>query len=212
MSTSGPSRQTVNASYHPGGGASPSLRRARRPFKLGNAFVGGAVALFAAGVYAYSISSVKQDDFSDVADLLPPAAERAKIRTIEDEARDAALAKGQQLGSLSSLSTSSQGGGAATAPLSPVYQPSSPSALSKPLPSTSIGVIDEELGISGMDLPADLNLSWSEYLPKRMSEWGWFKRRGLVEDKGNVLVWGAPDVDKVGKVGDGLETKGPRRV
>lgn len=111
MSTSGPSRQTVNASYHPGGvsgsaphkaaqfltcaaklppthhvsvppaprrlclyiglhspantsqGASPSLRRARRPFKLGNAFVGGAVALFAAGVYAYSISSVKQDDF-----------------------------------------------------------------------------------------------------------------------------------------------------
>jgi hypothetical protein len=125
MSTSGPSRQTVNASYHPGGvsvctvpltstlpttlhfhfpppkvthlqaiglrtashrfdppdvaqrppvethvrpaytsqGASPSLRRARRPFKLGNAVVGGAVALFAAGVYAYSISSVKQDDF-----------------------------------------------------------------------------------------------------------------------------------------------------
>jgi cytochrome c oxidase assembly factor 3 len=63
-----------------------------------------------------------------------------------------------------------------------------------------------------MDLPANLNLNWSEYLPKRMSEWGWFKRRGLVEDKGNVLVWGAPDVDKVGKVGDGSETKGPRRV
>ena len=44
-------------------GSSPSLQRARKPYNLGNFLIGSSLALFAAGVYSYSISSVKQDDF-----------------------------------------------------------------------------------------------------------------------------------------------------
>ena len=39
------------------------LARARKPFRTANLLVGGGLALFAVGVYAYSISAVKQDDF-----------------------------------------------------------------------------------------------------------------------------------------------------
>lgn len=37
--------------------------------------------------------------------------------------------------------------------------------------------------------------------PKRLSEVEWVKKTGLVEEgKGNLLVWGAPNVDKVGSM------------
>jgi cytochrome c oxidase assembly factor 3, fungi type len=45
---------------------SASLLRARRPFFLRNMVTGIAVASFAIGVWAYSISAVKQDVFDDV--------------------------------------------------------------------------------------------------------------------------------------------------
>lgn len=47
-------------------GMSASLLRARRPFFLRNMATGIAVASFAVGVWAYSISAVKQDVFDDV--------------------------------------------------------------------------------------------------------------------------------------------------
>jgi len=45
---------------------SPGLQRARAPFRLRNAITGLILAGFGVGVWAYSISAVKQDDFSDV--------------------------------------------------------------------------------------------------------------------------------------------------
>ena len=48
---------------------SPSLQRARKPFLIPNIIVGSCVALFTVGVYAYSISAVKQDDFVSLSDL-----------------------------------------------------------------------------------------------------------------------------------------------
>ncbi|KAF8838632.1 hypothetical protein BDN67DRAFT_971274 [Paxillus ammoniavirescens] len=45
---------------------SPGLLRARAPFRLRNALTGLVLAAFGVGVWAYSISAVKQDDFSDV--------------------------------------------------------------------------------------------------------------------------------------------------
>lgn len=45
---------------------SPGLQRARAPFRFRNAFTGGILASFAIGVWAYSLSAVAQDDFSDV--------------------------------------------------------------------------------------------------------------------------------------------------
>ena len=45
---------------------SPGLQRARAPFRFRNALTGGILASFAIGVWAYSLSAVAQDDFSDV--------------------------------------------------------------------------------------------------------------------------------------------------
>ncbi|EKD01302.1 hypothetical protein A1Q2_04380 [Trichosporon asahii var. asahii CBS 8904] len=98
----GPTQQQVNNSYYPG--LSEALKRARRPYQMRNLLTGGAVVAFILGVYAYSISAVKQDDFSDVVDLLPPAEERALVKTIEDEQREAEAAR---LGSTSTSSTPS---------------------------------------------------------------------------------------------------------
>ncbi|KAK0546375.1 hypothetical protein OC845_004617 [Tilletia horrida] len=64
--------RSTHASYHPDGyGVSEGLKRARRPFFWKNTLTGGAILGFAAGVYFYSISKVKQDDFSDLATLPP---------------------------------------------------------------------------------------------------------------------------------------------
>lgn len=47
---------------------SPGLVRARRQFFVPNLITGTAIAAFAIGVWAYSISAVKQDTFDDVDD------------------------------------------------------------------------------------------------------------------------------------------------
>lgn len=48
-------------------------------------------------------------------------------------------------------------------------------------------------------------------LPRRLSDITWVKNSGLVEkETGNVLVWGAPNVDNIGSIRD--RTKGPRLV
>jgi cytochrome c oxidase assembly factor 3 len=45
---------------------SPGLKRAREPFRVRNALTGLALGAFAVGIWAYSISAVKQDVFDDV--------------------------------------------------------------------------------------------------------------------------------------------------
>ncbi|KAJ3490726.1 hypothetical protein NLI96_g1206 [Meripilus lineatus] len=61
------SRKDVNSSYRPKSNVmSPGLQRARAPFRFRNALTGGILASFAVGVWAYSLSAVAQDDFSDV--------------------------------------------------------------------------------------------------------------------------------------------------
>jgi cytochrome c oxidase assembly factor 3 len=52
-----------------------------------------------------------------------------------------------------------------------------------------------------------------QWLPRRLSEMGWVKGSGLVEEgKGNVIVWGAPDVERLGKVQDAGVQSGGRLV
>ncbi|KAJ9118560.1 hypothetical protein QFC22_003780 [Naganishia vaughanmartiniae] len=80
------SQTKAQASYHPAGyGMSQSLKRARKPFLTRNLLTGGIIASFAFGTFWYSIAAVQQDDFADVQDLLPPASERGKMLTIEEE-------------------------------------------------------------------------------------------------------------------------------
>lgn len=47
----------------------------------------------------------------------------------------------------------------------------------------------------------------------RLGENEWVKKRGWVEDgTGNVVVWGGRDPDRLGRIGEGCVTKGPRLV
>ncbi|ODN89687.1 mitochondrial protein [Cryptococcus wingfieldii CBS 7118] len=167
-----PSLKEVDRSYHPKGyNMSPSLQRARKPFFLTNALIGGSVAAFTLGVYLYSISAVKQDDFSDVEDLLPPLEERSKIRSIEDEAKEIA------------------GGAVNSIPAARGL----PGAPSKAIPDAPLA-----------QAAAASSFGWG---PKKLSDVEWIKRRGWVDGNGNVLVWGAPNVDRIGRLSDSTSAK-----
>ncbi|KAK4701595.1 hypothetical protein P7C70_g4634, partial [Phenoliferia sp. Uapishka_3] len=76
----------AQSTYHPKGyGVSAGLARARAPFRTKNTITAGVIGTFIFSVYYYSISAVKQDDFSDVA--MPSEAERKQTLSIEDEKR-----------------------------------------------------------------------------------------------------------------------------
>jgi len=45
---------------------SPGLQRAREPYRVKNAILGLSLSAFAVGIWAYSISAVKQDVFDDI--------------------------------------------------------------------------------------------------------------------------------------------------
>lgn len=118
-------------------------------------------------------------------------AERSKLRSIEDEERDLLPA--------SILSSSGR----------PVPQTSSPSALSSGIP------LDPDTNLHGnIPNPAvhDGGSGWKSWaLPRRLSDISWVRNTGLVEkETGNLLVWGAPNVDNIGSIQD--RTKGPRLV
>lgn len=50
-------------------------------------------------------------------------------------------------------------------------------------------------------------------LPGRLSEQDWIRKRGWVEEgKGNVLVWGAPNVDNIGNMKENWGASGRRVV
>ncbi|KAF4575254.1 hypothetical protein EYR40_005010 [Pleurotus pulmonarius] len=60
-------RKAASQSYRPKSNLmSPGLKRAREPFKYRNAFTGLILGGFVVGVWAYSISAVKQDVFDDI--------------------------------------------------------------------------------------------------------------------------------------------------
>lgn len=77
---------------------SPGLARARRPFRVQNLLVGGAILGFTFFVYGWSIRAVKQDDFSDIES--PSEAAKLTIKTIEEEEKDRLIAKNAMKASL----------------------------------------------------------------------------------------------------------------
>jgi cytochrome c oxidase assembly factor 3 len=86
---------------------SSGLKRARAPFRVRNAITGIVIASFAVGVWAYSISAVKQDNFDDV-DEEAKALAGSGLRSIEDEektrhARNTAAAASYAKGDLASV-------------------------------------------------------------------------------------------------------------
>ncbi|KIS65942.1 uncharacterized protein UMAG_12036 [Mycosarcoma maydis] len=78
--------RSTHATYHPGGyGISQGLKRARKPYRVRNILTGSLIVAFATSVYFYSISKVKQDDFSDLAEIRAPTATDSVPVTTESD-------------------------------------------------------------------------------------------------------------------------------
>lgn len=76
---------------------SPGLKRAREPYRLRNALTGIALGAFAVGIWAYSISAVKQDVFDDVdeeARAIARTGTAAEVLSVKEEKKtmEAAIA------------------------------------------------------------------------------------------------------------------------
>lgn len=68
---------------------SPGLLRARAPYRWKNAISGLILGAFCVGIYAYSISAVKQDVFDDVDEEARQLRESGVVLTsLEDQERD----------------------------------------------------------------------------------------------------------------------------
>jgi cytochrome c oxidase assembly factor 3 len=99
-----------------------------------------------------------------------------------------------------------------------VPQTSSPSALSSGIPhtssspshspSTSPSTSASPLSNSNsMTTPSN---SWIPLRWRRLSDMEWVKKNGWADQSGNVIIWGAPNVDNIGRMGDRADIKGKR--
>ena len=247
-------------------GTSPSLVRARKPFRIGNAAIGLALLCFVSGVYTYSIAAVKQDDFvsqvpaeavrpiskweesranelseaggqvdlgsiqevrdlcilglkdeqgqgreneadhqSDVEDLLPPLASRAGMRSIEDEERDLLATIGATKERDRNMEREVPQTSSPSALSSGIPHTSSSSSSSSPFSSTSPS--NSASTLNSMTAPSH---SWIPLRWRRLSDMEWVKKNGWADQSGNVIIWGAPNVDNIGRMGDRADIKGKR--
>jgi len=138
---------------------SPGLKRAREPFRLRNALTGLVLAGFGVGVWAYSISAVKQDDFDDV-DQEARALQRVGTST-----------SGEQSGKIAANVTTA-------AELTPFPVEPAPAKLPEVRMTTGI-------------LAPVLDRTFPRLLDPARKTW----------------VWGAPPVDKMGRLGDSKSEK-----
>lgn len=138
---------------------SPGLQRARAPFRFRNAITGIILAGFGVGVWAYSISAVKQDDFSDV----------------DEEARTL-------------MRTGTSGAAAAEEVKATVMDEAKVGTVEAPnrvpVEVTTATVVSRPRGVL---VPT---------LERR------FPR--LLDPSRKTLVWGAPPVDNIGRLGDSI--------
>ncbi|KAL5487959.1 hypothetical protein ACEPAI_6067 [Sanghuangporus weigelae] len=98
------SRKETDKQYRPKGyGLSPGLQRARAPFRTRNTITGLAIGAFVVGVWAYSISAVKQDTFED---LDEEAKELLAARMADERIRGQTKAETANLSSSNTTGTS----------------------------------------------------------------------------------------------------------
>ena len=159
-------RRNAARSYRPGGYVSVSqaisphaftraipqmstgLTRAREPYRVKNMLTGLTIGSFVVGVWLYSMSAVKQDNFDDV-DEEARAMARAGVRVVDGK------------GSERSVEATSP---AATAP-----------------PNASV--------IRGKEVKAQGLLALLDR-----------KFPGLLDPEAKTMVWGAPPVDRIGRM------------
>lgn len=179
-------RFSARSSYFGSSGFHPSegLKRARKPFRLRNALTGMAILSFVAGVYGYSISAVKQDDFSDI----PIAAPSNYDKSIEEEmAERKKLNMGNRgVGAMFGIGSSPQGEGVKVK-ATPLESPSQTTPISTP--TTTIAPSAKAPGMAAADAllqERPVQVDGSPMGARPRSRW----------------IVGAPDVDMVGKLGE----------
>ncbi|EJD01347.1 uncharacterized protein FOMMEDRAFT_169486 [Fomitiporia mediterranea MF3/22] len=169
-------------------GLSPGLQRARAPFRTRNAITGLTIGAFVVGVWAYSISAVKQDTFEDLDEEAKELlAARMKDERIRNSTGSGTTATG--------MGTVAQGSGSSLA------APSSPSSTSS---STSVTA----------SVKGDVEKLTSPSSPSTTVPAGDKSPRGVLaahlhrhfpqvlDPASRSLVWGAPPVDRIGRLGD----------
>jgi len=149
----------------------------------------------------------KANPQSDVEDLLPPLASRAGMRSIEDEERDL-------LATIGATKERDR--------IREVPQTSSPSALSSGIPhsssssssstpsSLSNSISSSTTSNSTLNSTSTPSNSWIPLRWRRLSDMEWVKKNGWADQSGNVIIWGAPNVDNIGRMGDRADVKGKR--
>lgn len=124
---------------------SAGLMRAREPYRAKNALTGLVIGSFIVGVWLYSMSAVKQDNFDDV-DEEARAMVRAGVKTLEDRGTEAmTVAEGKE----------------------------------------------KEKKAHGLLALLDGKLP------------------GLLDPEGKTMVWGAPPVDRIGRIGQSGSSRRP---
>lgn len=129
---------------------SAGLRRAREPYRAKNALTGLAIGSFIVGVWLYSMSAVKQDNFDDV-DEEARAMVRAGVKTLEDKGAEAMTAAAERGEEKDNKVHKTHG---------------------------LLALLDDKLP-------------------------------GLLEPEGKTVVWGAPPVDSIGRIGHSGSSRRP---
>ncbi|EAU84457.1 hypothetical protein CC1G_01453 [Coprinopsis cinerea okayama7 len=159
---------------------SPGLKRAREPYRIRNAIVGLGLGAFAAGVWAYSISAVKQDVFDDVD-------EEAQALQSQSQSSTTQHVKGANATGVTRVGAGAVGGEGLKAEENSklkaenivVSEPLPPTVPAPPPPSTTQPA-------NGRGILQCLD-----------SRWPGLK---LLDPQSRTFVWGAPSVDNVGKM------------
>jgi cytochrome c oxidase assembly factor 3 len=148
---------------------SPGLRRARAQYRTKNAITGIILAAFGIGIYAYSISAVKQEDFGDI-DAEARAIQQKKAK---EEQAAMALTKADEQRAMEAaaetvITSIKHGGG--------IPRPTRFPSRTSPTATTSS---TQPRGIV------------AKYLDQRYPS--------VLDPQRKTLVWGAPPVDSIGK-------------
>jgi len=95
-----------------------------------------------------------------------------------------------------------------------VPQTSSPSALSSGIPHSSTSSSSTPSS-STSPLSNSISTPSTSWIPlrwRRLSEMEWVKKNGWADKSGNVIIWGAPNVDNIGRMGDRADIKGKEGI
>ncbi|KAJ4479095.1 hypothetical protein J3R30DRAFT_3474143 [Lentinula aciculospora] len=177
-------RQAAKTWRPKSGSMSPGLRRARAPFLVRNTITGIILGAFAIGVYTYSIRAVRQDDFGDIDEETKAQREAERLAQLEKMRRESAtvLTVGEEkdVMEMAARVVASQINGA---------------SLSAPVDETSSLRVSQS---QSSPVLAEVNAQRS----RRGVLVGLLDKTfpGALDPIKKTLVWGAPDVDNIGRM------------